>query len=146
MFSHLLNLPRGRTQLLDLATRTVRLSRKTTPPPVPDEPVAEQRPLVLRHELHQVLFDFFRVRVPGQAKPAGQPRDMCVHHNPDIQVECVSQHDVRGLAPHAVEAREFLHRARQLAAVKHAWRFFALLRKKPVVLTACSSSARSAFA
>ena len=53
------------TKPQDFAVMAIRAPRETAPPPVPDEPVAPVRPVLARHELHQVAFDLFRIGVAG---------------------------------------------------------------------------------
>src|ERR1035437_4419801 len=91
--------PDLRAELLDFAIRTIRLARVAAAAAMPDEPVAEQRPLFLRHELHQLLLDFYRVRLFRQAKAVGKPRDVRIHNDADVDAERVSENDVRRLAP-----------------------------------------------
>ena len=80
------------------------------------EPVAELRPLRLRHQRHQLRLDFFRVRFRRQAEPLRQPRDVRVHDHAGVEVEGVAENDIRRLAPDAGERREFVHGARHFAA------------------------------
>jgi len=40
-----------------------------------------------------------------------------VHDDADVDVERIAQNDVGGLAPDAIQLRQFLHRARHVAAV-----------------------------
>src|ERR1700751_5289851 len=49
-----------RAQRPYLTLRAVRVSRITSAPAVPDQPVTEVRPLLFRDQPHQVRFDFFR--------------------------------------------------------------------------------------
>src|SRR5262245_3924003 len=102
---------------LDFAMRAVRLARKTTPAAMPDEPVAEQSPLLARHQVHQVLLDFFRRLLPCQTKPRRKPRHVRINHDTDVNIKCISQDDVRGLTAHAGEGGEFFHSARDRAVM-----------------------------
>src|SRR5437870_2957672 len=47
----------ARAQPGDLAIRAIGLAGVTAAPPVPDQPMAEHGPLVLRHEFHQFRLD-----------------------------------------------------------------------------------------
>src|SRR5262249_17312643 len=49
-----------RTKLPNLTIWTIRTARITSPPPMPNQPMAEQRPLLIGNKLHQVLLDFHR--------------------------------------------------------------------------------------
>jgi hypothetical protein len=83
-----------------------------------DQQVREQRPLVLRHDLHQVLLDLHRVhRVLGQPQPVADARHVRVDDHAHVLPERVAQHDVGRLAPDAGELRELVHRLRHLPAV-----------------------------
>ena len=84
---------------------------------MPDQPVTEHRPLLLRHQLHQLLLDLLGRRLLRQAEPLRQPGDVRIHHHAAVDVKRVAQHDIGGLAAHAAQLRQFLHRARHLAAV-----------------------------
>src|SRR5262245_19270273 len=56
---------RRRAELSNLALHAVRPARVATAPAVPDEPVAQERPLLPRDKLHQVFLDlpgFFLLR------------------------------------------------------------------------------------
>src|SRR5665213_379211 len=107
--------PNLRAKFLDFAVCAVGLARVAAAAAVPDEPVAEQRPVRLRHQHHQFLLQFYRVRSLRQPKTIGKPRDMSVHDHADIDAEGVSEHDVGRLAPDAGERMQFIHRARDFA-------------------------------
>ena len=47
----------------------------------------------------------------------GQSRNVRIHDDTGVDAERVSEDDISGLSPDAVEVRQFLHRARYLAAV-----------------------------
>src|SRR5207244_8386343 len=51
----------ARAKLEHFAVCAIRFARVTPAPPMPDEPVAPVRPMFSRHQLHQVLLDFFGV-------------------------------------------------------------------------------------
>ena len=50
---------KSRTKLANLAARTIGVARETAATAVPDQQMTEERPLLLRNEANQVLFDFF---------------------------------------------------------------------------------------
>ena len=58
-----------RAQLFDFAMAAIRFARAATAASVPNQPVTEQRPLLLRHEHHQVTLDFFRRDLFRQPEP-----------------------------------------------------------------------------
>src|ERR1700736_1673787 len=49
------------TQLENVAVRTIGHARITTPPSVPDQPMTPIRPVLTRHQPHQIALDLFRV-------------------------------------------------------------------------------------
>src|SRR5216684_8535343 len=53
----------ARTQLKHFAVGAIRFARITTPPSVPDQPMTPVRPVLTRHQLHQIALDLFRVFV-----------------------------------------------------------------------------------
>ena len=73
-----------------------------SPPPVPDQPVTEQRPLLFAHQ-----FDEFRSIFTASVclvSPSRFPKRVtCIHHDAHVDVERISQNDIRRLAPHAVQ-------------------------------------------
>src|SRR5450759_2566308 len=91
-------LSRRWTEFCDFTVPTIRLARVATSPSVPDEPVAEQRPLLARHELHQLLLDFFRVRFLRQMETVRESLDVRVHDNADVDAERISKTAVRGFS------------------------------------------------
>ena len=48
----------ARTKSENFAMPAIRLARETAPPSVPDEPVTPVRPMLARHQLHQIALDF----------------------------------------------------------------------------------------
>ena len=84
---------------------------------MPDEPVTEQRPLLLRHERHQIPLNFLRRLLPCQSEPLRQPCDVGVHDDTNVDAERVAQNDVGRLAPDAAQLDQFLHGLRDLPAV-----------------------------
>jgi hypothetical protein len=83
-----------------------------------DQQVRPQRPLVLRHDAHEVLLDLHRVDgVVGQVEPVADARHVRVDGDADVLVVRVAEHDVGRLAADAGELGELVHRGRHLAAV-----------------------------
>ena len=106
-----------RAQRLDLTAGAVGVARGAAAAPMPDQPVAEHRPLLLRHQLHQFLLDLLGRGLLRQAEPLRQAGDVRIHDHAAVHVKRVAQHDVGCLAAHAAQLRQLLHRARHLAAV-----------------------------
>ena len=84
---------------------------------VPDQSVREDRPLLARQQLHQILLDLHRLGLAGQPEPLRQPRDVRIDHDALVLAERGAEHDVRGLARDAGQLDQLLHRRRDLAAV-----------------------------
>ena len=57
-----------RAKFLDFAIFTIRLAREAAAAAMPDEPMTEQRPIFLRDELHQLLFNLHGVRLFCEAE------------------------------------------------------------------------------
>jgi hypothetical protein len=57
------------TEPKNFAVGTIRLARVTATTSMPDEPVTPVRPMLARHELHQIELDLYWVLVFRQAKP-----------------------------------------------------------------------------
>src|SRR5690348_14533882 len=108
--------PEARAKLAHLTMRTIRIPRKATTPPVPNQQMTKQRPSLLWNKPHQVLLNLFGVLFFGQSKPLRQARHMRVHHHAHVDVKGVSEHDVRGLAADAAERDQFVHRAGNITA------------------------------
>lgn len=98
----------------DRAGRAVRLARVAGPPPVEDQPVAEQGPLGARDQRRDVLLDLDRVLLGGPAEPAGEPAHVGVHRDAG-DAERVAEHDVRRLAADAGQRHQVLQPGRHLA-------------------------------
>ncbi len=119
-----------------------RTSSDADRPAVKDQQVREQRPLLSRHDLHQILLDFHCVGLTREAQTKRHPRDVRVDHDPLVLPECVAEDDVRRLATDAREMRELVHRTRDLAAVlvhdrpSHAHETLRLVAEEPRALDA----------
>src|SRR5207253_3991643 len=92
---------RRRAYIIQLALRALWFSGHADGPTVRDQPMREDRPLLLRDELHEVLLDLHRIEMRGEAQAAGNARDMSIDHHADGDVERVSQNDVGCLASDA---------------------------------------------
>ena len=84
---------------------------------MPDEPVAEEGPLGAGDELHEVALDFLGRGFFRQAEALGEPGDVGVHDDADVQAKGVAEDDVGGFAPDSSERGEGVHGARDFAAV-----------------------------
>ena len=82
----------------------------------PDDLMSERNPAVLRHQLHQVLLDFFRRLLLGQFQAVGDAEDVRIHHHAAGDAEGRSQYHVGGLSCYAGQGEQLLHGARNLAA------------------------------
>ena len=76
---------------------------------MPDEPVAEQGPLVVGNELHQISLDFFGCFGAAEPKALAEPGNVGVNHDPVIDAEGIPEDHVGGLATDSREGREILH-------------------------------------
>ena len=74
---------------------------------VPDQVVAQQRPVLLREQRADLVLDLHRVGLRGQAEPARQPAEVGVHGDAR-HPERVPEDHVRRLAPDAGE-RDQVH-------------------------------------
>ena len=91
--------PRGRRR-----TRACAPCRRARPWSI--RSVRPDRPVLPRHELHEVLLDLLRIGLPGQAEPAGEALHVGVDHDPLVLAEGVAQDDVGGLAADAGQRHE----------------------------------------
>ena len=83
---------------------------------VPDQLVREKDPAILRDDAHEVLLDFLGIGVAGEVEAGGEALDVGVHDHAGSDAERRAQHDVGGLARHAGQREQFLHRARDFLA------------------------------
>ena len=86
-------------------------------PAMQDDGVPGKDPLVLRDDLHQVLFDLDRIGFLGQAQPESQPLDVRVHHESVRFAEPGAQDHIGGLSGHTRKAQQVLHRVRDMCVV-----------------------------
>src|ERR1041385_2800001 len=112
MFPHVLEFPRAWAKLFNLTPDTIRLAREAASSPMPDQQMAEERPFRLRHQLHQIEFDFLGGCGAAQIKTLRKARDVCVDDHSNVDVENVAQHNVRRLSSNALERVKFIHGTR----------------------------------
>src|SRR5947208_1733583 len=101
--------PRARAQSADHAHLAFRPPRDAHATPVQDQRVREPRPLVARHERHQVALDLHRVLLCRQTEQRRESLQVGVDHAPFVLAEPGAEHDVRGLAAHTGELNQLLH-------------------------------------
>src|SRR5947209_9026331 len=101
--------PRARAQSADHAHLAFRPPRDAHATPVQDQRVREPRPLVARHERHQVALDLHRVLLCRQTEQRRESLHVGVDHDPFVLAEPGAEHDVRGFAAHAGELDQLLH-------------------------------------
>src|SRR2546425_389950 len=101
--------PRARAQSVDDALLALRPPRDAHAAPVQDQRVREPRPLVARHERHQVALDLHRVLLCRQTEQRRESLHVGVDHDPFVLAEPGAEHDVRGLAAHTGELNQLLH-------------------------------------
>jgi len=102
---------------LDFTIWAVRVAGETTAAAMPNEPMAEEGPLLARDQEHEVLLDFDGVGVFGEAKALRQSRDVSIDNDAVIEVEGIAEDDIGGFASDAAEAGEFFHGLRHFAVV-----------------------------
>ena len=86
------------------------------PPAVPDQPVAEHRPVASREQRGHRGLDLVRVGLRGPAESAGEPAEVRVDGDAG-DAEGVAEHDVGGLAPDARQRDQVLEPAGHLTVV-----------------------------
>src|SRR5215210_3134452 len=99
------------------AARTVGLAGFAHAAAVEDEQVREERPLLLGYHLQEVALYLLGVLMLGQPEAARDTPDVRVYDDAHVYREGVAQDHVSGLAAHAGEPHQFLHRARNLSSV-----------------------------
>src|SRR2546426_526245 len=104
--------PRARAQSADHALLALRPPRDAHAPSVQDQRVREPRPLVARHERHQVALDLHRVLLCRQTEQRRESLHVGVDHDPFVLAEPGAEHDVRGFAAHTGELNQLLHGVR----------------------------------
>jgi len=71
--------------------------------------MAQQRPLFLRHDILQRLFNLCRIPLARQTEALRQTRDMSIDDHAMVCVEGVAENDIGGFASHAAELNEGFH-------------------------------------
>ena len=96
---------------------TIGFAREAAAAAVPDQPVAPVRPMLFRHELHQVLLDFFRVGLARNPKSMREPDHVGVDDDSLVFMKGVAENHVRRLPAHARQPVQFFHRVGNAPAV-----------------------------
>src|SRR3989475_10827273 len=109
--------PRARTIPVNNTELALRPPRDAHAPSVQDQRVREPRPLVARHERHQVALDLDRVFLFRQTEQRRESLHVGVDHDAFILPEPGAEYDVRGLAAHTGELDQLLHRVGYRASV-----------------------------
>src|SRR6266850_1618200 len=99
-----------RAQSVDDALLALRSPRDAHAPSMQDQRVRERRPLVARHERHQVALDLHRVLLFRQTEQRRESLHVRVDHDAFILPEPRAEYDVRGLAAYPGELDQLLHR------------------------------------
>jgi len=79
-------------------------------------------PVALGHGATKALFDPDRILGFRRAERRGQSADMRIHDQPDGDLERRAEDDIRGLAGHAGQRQQLVHRARDLTAERQRLR------------------------
>ena len=104
--------------MIKFTLETVRFESTTASPAVPDQPVAEDRPLGPRHTAHQICFDIFRRTLFGKTEPLGKPLDVSVDDDAFGSAEGIAENNVCSLAADSRKSGEFRERARDFSVVR----------------------------
>src|SRR5437870_3186709 len=107
----------GGAEIIDPTFETFRFSRLTDFPSVPDQQVAGRDPVFSRDYLHEIGFDFFRIRLTGKSEAFGEPFDVRVNDNSFRLAEIVSQDDIGGFSTDTRQLHEVLHRVGHLPVI-----------------------------
>ena len=65
---------------------------------MPDEPMAEQSPLITREQPHEVLLDFCRVAVLRETKSSGNACHVSIDDYSFVNAKGIAQDNIRRLA------------------------------------------------
>src|SRR5262245_17012730 len=77
---------------------------------MPDQPVTEESPQVLRDQFHELLFDLLRVFFAGEPESLGKSGDVSIDHNANVHIERIAENDISRFAPDAPKLNQFVHR------------------------------------
>jgi len=97
-----------------LALGVARLAAAST---MPDEPVGEERPLILGNQRHEIPLHLDGITLGRHPESPGESADMGVDDDTFIDVKGVPQNDIGGLATCSENGREFLHAGRDFAGM-----------------------------
>ena len=84
---------------------------------MPNEPVTEEGPVARGDPLHQILFDLLGMCVCAESQSQGKAGHMGIDHDSGFDPKGISQHHVGGLASHAIQREQGIHRLRNLSPV-----------------------------
>ena len=96
------------------ARPTTRLARSAT---VKDQQVREHAPLVAREQSHEIALDHRSGLGARESKSFGEPFDVRVDHDTDVDAKRVAKDDVRGLASDTAQFEQMLELRRHFAAM-----------------------------
>jgi len=98
-----------RAKIPYFAMFAIRLESRTPPSSVPNQPVAKIRPVFLRHQPHEILFDLLRLGLFGQAESVCQSSDVRIDHDAFIDLKSIPQNDIGGLPANPGESNQLGH-------------------------------------
>ena len=84
---------------------------------MPDQQVREIDPIFSRHNFHKRALDRLRRGGARETHAAGKPRDVSINNNTFSNAEGRAENDIGGLAPNAIELKQFSHCTRDAPAV-----------------------------
>jgi hypothetical protein len=61
---------------------------------MPDEPMAQQSPLIAREQLHEVVLNFQRIGILRQTEASGNPGDVSIDDYSFVDVKGVAQDNI----------------------------------------------------
>ncbi len=85
---------------------------------MPDQPVAEQGPLTLWDEVHEIGLDPCGILGGGESQPLRKAADVGVNHDTNIDSKGITENHVCGLAPDSWQFRQGLDRRWHLAPIR----------------------------
>ncbi len=109
--------PETRAERPRFTIRAIGVPGIAPPAPMPDQQVAEERPVRAGDQFHKLQLYLGRIRLPGQPEPLRKTGHMSVDDDAHIDVERIAETDVGGFPPHTSEFDKFLHGPGHLAAM-----------------------------